>query len=313
MFAAAALLAIFFAPGQSGGTGFAMGSALTQTLWISNIRGGTQVTRQIAAALQALEEQLNTAQDPPAPAIELMRASDGAFNPYLGALAALWNIDGESPRVPAREEVAAALQQKQHDPGAYGKGMACDAALAVLRQNKARAAVINLGGNVLTYGRKPRLWAGGGKPFIIALRDPKGNANDTLGVFTLEGTNFISTSGSYEKYFTRGGVRYHHIFDAATGYPSRRDPGLVSVTVVTRNPEQETAKQSLPAGVLPAGVAGDALSTACFVLGYAQSRALLASHGADALFIYEDGSIKPVGQAKKIFTLTNSSYHWGLA
>ncbi|MDR3313418.1 MAG: FAD:protein FMN transferase [Oscillospiraceae bacterium] len=278
----AAVLLYSLAPRQVTQTDFDMGSVRRLTVWRSgNLR---------LAPLPSYEAQA-AAQPPPPPVEALIAATGGAFDPYIGALVALWNIDskdGSPPRVPAQAEIDAALQERALDPGAYGKGLACDFVLQALGgDRRIRGGVLDLGGNILTFGSKPF-----GAPFKVALRDPLGGANDTLGVFTLEGTHFLSTSGSYEKYFTQGGVRYHHIFDPKTGYPAARDPGLCSVTVLSDS-----------------GALGDALSTACFVLGYAQAGGL-PWNDRGALFLYEDGSIKALGDIEQMFTITNEKYHW---
>jgi len=260
-------------------TDFAMGSVLMQTWW------GRNYADWILEDIQQLEQELLSATEAPPLALEIMEASNGTFNPYLGALTKLWDVDGKG-YVPTPDEIVEALQQQVFDPGAYGKGAACDAAdltyITFSPFQRPRAYVINLGGNILTYGEKP--W---GRPFKIALRDPLRGPNDTLGVFTLKGTHFISTSGSYEKYFEQDGKRYHHIFDPETGYPANRDPGLVSVTVINDN-----------------GAIGDMISTACFVLGYEASLDLLAQYNCDALFIYEDGTILPVGGVMEYWSET---------
>ncbi|MDR2686773.1 MAG: FAD:protein FMN transferase [Oscillospiraceae bacterium] len=265
---------------------------MTQTHWKKR-NSYAKDEGMVLLSIRELEEKLANADEPPASALEIMEATGGAFNPYLGALVKLWNIDsrdGSPPYVPAQEEIDEALRKKDLDLGAYGKGAACDEVLWQMRPFfwPISTAVINLGGNILTYGKKP--W---GQPFQIALRDPKGGPNDTLGMFTLRGTHFISTSGSYEKYFERDGKRYHHIFDPETGYPAEREPGLVSVTVINDN-----------------GAAGDALSTACFVLGYRESQEVLQTYGCDAIFIYENGEVRATGGVRDYFTLTSPSYHW---
>jgi len=269
-------------------TDFVMGSVLTQKWW------GHNAADMALWNIQYLEQQLLNADEAPPLALEIMEASGGAFNPYLGALAQLWDIDGDG-YMPTQEEIAEALQKQELNLGGYGKGAACDTAnlwnLTFSPLNRPRGAVVNLGGNIAIYGRKP--W---GQPFKIALRDPKGGPNDAIGMFALRGTNFISTSGSYEKYFERDGVKYHHIFDPETGYPAERDPGLISVTVISSGPN--------------GGAVGDAVSTACFVLGYEDSQALLAQYGCDAIFIYEDGTARAVGGVRDYFKLEHSSYHW---
>jgi len=273
-------------------TDFVMGSILTQNLWTGDLGSPGEEADCIVDVCRALEEELNNTAEAPALALEIMEASGRAFTPYLGVLTKLWDIDGQA-YVPSREEINEALKQLEVDLGAYGKGAACDAALRVLENDNynVTAAVINLGGNILTYGKKP--W---NQPFKIALRDPKGGPNDTMGVFTLRGTNFISTSGSYEKFFERDGKRYHHIFDPQTGYPAERELGLISVTVINGN-----------------GAIGDMVSTACFVLGYEASLDLLAQYNCDALFIYEDGRVKNAGNAWDYFKLENASFYWDYA
>ena len=274
---AAALAGVLLTPQPQAYTGFAMGSVLTQTYW------GKTPAIHVSAAIGELEKNLLRIDErAPLLALEVMEASGGAYNPYLGALTRLWNINDE-PYVPTPLEVAQALEEREVDLGAYGKGAACDEILNIVTRFgfgfATRAAVINMGGNILTYGQKP--W---NQPFKIALRDPLGGPNDTVGVFTLRGTHFISTSGSYEKYFEQDGKRYHHIFDPETGYPACRDPGLVSVTVINDN-----------------GALGDMISTACFVLGYEASLELLVQYNCDALFFYEDGDVRPVGRVMEYY------------
>jgi len=283
----AGLITWYATPEQTEYTGFAMGSVLTQTYWSKRsikryaVSPAWSARHYIEGIIQGIElgfdpESLFYSGVAPPYVQEIFEASGGAFDPYIGAITKLWNIDSKDdspPYVPTRQEIEQALQKREFDPGAYGKGLACDGALTGAEYEGVKAAVINLGGNILTYGRKP--W---NRPFKIALRDPLGGPNDTKGVFTLRGTNFISTSGSYEKYFERDGVRYHHIFDPETGYPACRDPGLVSVTVINDN-----------------GALGDMISTACFVLGYEASLDLLETYDCDALFFYEDGDVRPVG------------------
>ena len=277
-------------------TGFAMGSVLTQTWW------RLDCADLVFENIQQLEQELLNATEAPERALEIMEASGGAYNPYLGALTKLWDIDGQA-RVPTQEEIDEALQKKELDLGAYGKGAACDAAnlwyITFGLIERPCGAVINLGGNILTYSHKP--WF---QPFKIALRDPKGGPNDTMGMFRLRGTNFISTSGSYEKFFEQDGKRYHHIFDPKTGYPAEREPGLISVTVINGDKQLNT---------IGGGALGDMISTACFVLGFEASRDLLAKYACDAIFVYEDGAVRAAGGVREYFRLDNSKYHWGEA
>ena len=156
----------------------------------------------------------------------------------------------------------------QLDLGAVGKGLACDRILELLaaQDKDIQGAVISLGGNILTYGSKPD-----GTAWKVGVVDPE-KPQDYLGMLTLTGTHFVTTSGDYERYVEVDGVRYHHIIDPSTGYPA--DSGVCSVTILSDN-----------------GMLGDALSTACFVLGAEQGLDLAREYGAEILIVTDFGEL----------------------
>ena len=173
----------------------------------------------------------------------------------------------------------------QIDLGAVGKGIGCDEARKMLEEADADAAVVSVGGSILTYGKKPD-----GKPWKIGIANPRNEDGESyLGSLTIDGTCSISTSGDYEKYVIEDGVRYHHILDQKTGYPA--ESGLISVTIVCDD-----------------GWLSDGLSTACFVLGYEDSLPLLETYQAEAVFVTEDKEVIVTDGLKDMFTLTDSSY-----
>ena len=173
------------------------------------------------------------------------------------------------------------------DLGAAGKGIGCDSVLEYLETQKdVTAALMNLGGSsVMTYGSKPD-----GSSWNVAVTDPRAeNDEEYLGVVALNGTEFLSTSGDYEKYFIEDGVRYHHIMDPSTGYPAKS--GVTGVTVVCDT-----------------GLEADALSTACFVLGVEKGSELLKKYNADGLFVDEDHHVYLTDGMKERFSLLQDSY-----
>lgn len=233
--------------------------------------------------------------------------SEGALDFTIRPLAALWNIEGDESKEfvpPSKEEINKSLEyvgldkvrtviethysddqalaQKDYylcltkadmilDFGAVGKGYALDKAREILQELEVGGALVTVGGSILVYGEKST-----GEPWRIGVRDPL-KPNDTsamMGYIELPaGTvNYVSTSGGYEKFKTYEGKDYHHILDGKTGYPA--DSGLLSVTVVCDN-----------------GLVSDGLSTACFVLGYDKSLALLEKYNAQAVFMDSDGDI----------------------
>ncbi|MDR1927395.1 MAG: FAD:protein FMN transferase [Oscillospiraceae bacterium] len=345
--AAAAVIAVFLLqPKPYADSSFAMGSVVEQTVWGKKENG--DLTARIADAIAALEneqlsaraqgsglwrinagealrtEEYGELQDALLLALELARATGGAFSPALGPLIDLWRIDnpdGAAPRLPSQAEIDAALSLCDYNDiadsdfslaaqgmklslGALGKGAACDSALRLLERDAVDGAVLSVGGNILTYGQKP-FW----QPFKIALRDPKGAAEESIGLFRLRGTNFISTSGSYEKYFEVDGKRYHHILDGTTGYPAETG-GLIAVTILLKKQGWSPGADYARAQNMQPGAVADALSTACFLVGFEDALPLLEAYGCEALFIYEEGIVKATPGARACLELTNEAYHW---
>ncbi len=153
------------------------------------------------------------------------------------------------------------------DVGAVAKGYTADALAAQLRAAGVTGALIDLGGNIYALGGK------GKEPFTVGIRDPQ-DAEALAAVVRVRDRSVV-TSGIYERGFTQDGVRYHHLLDPATGRPVQN--GLASVTIVSER-----------------SVTGDALSTACFVMGLERGMALVESlDGVEALFIGTDGTLHP--------------------
>ena len=85
--------------------------------------------------------------------------------------------------------------------------------------------VLNVGGNIRIIGTRPD-----GTGWKTGVRDPKNPDSNYCAKLLLADTSCV-TSGIYERYFTVDGVRYHHIIDKDTLYPSTL---FTSVTVVTK-------------------------------------------------------------------------------
>ena len=215
---------------------------------------------------------------------EISAQTGGAFSVTIAPVSALWTFTGmETNSVPTDEMRLATLplvdDQKialgdnntvtlpagmQIDLGGIAKGYIADKVAQLLRE-KAYAGIVSLGGNVYTVGTKPD-----GSKFSVGIKDPEATHLSKAIIYTGDCT--VVTSGTYERGFSFGGVRYHHILDPKTGWPAQSD--LVSATFVTDS-----------------SMTADALATACIVMGSEKSLELAAAQGLDAIFIKKDGTV----------------------
>ena len=152
----------------------------------------------------------------------------------------------------------------QIDLGAVAKGYAADVSLDMLSDSKAAGAVLNLGGTIALYGKKPD-----GSRFRIGVADPE----EPAGYFGYleRDSGVIATSGGYERFFEKDGKRYIHILDPSTAYPA--DNGILSVTAVCGS-----------------GARADALSTALFVIGLDKAEEYYRAHKDFDFIILTDKS-----------------------
>jgi len=150
------------------------------------------------------------------------------------------------------------------DLGALAKGYATEQAARWLSENGYEHYAINAGGNIRAVGTKPN-----DENWIFGIEDPSGETAYLAKVPVTLGS--LVTSGSYLRYFTVDGVRYHHIIDAETLMPLDT---FQSVSVLTEN-----------------SALADALSTALFNLSETEGLALVESlEGIEAFWVRADGT-----------------------
>ena len=272
----------------------AMGSSLELTAWTADEKGavaafdavfaeferldrlmsvwkeGSDVTRVNAAAGRAPVRVSAETLEVLTVARQASDWTDGKFDVTFGALSGLWKFDQDQDgTIPSRAAVAARLPDVDYtaldiDPaagtaflrrpgmrvhlGGVGKGYAMDRSAAILRARGFNDFMIQSGGDLFVSGRR------GDRSWRLGIRDPRGPAERSFAALDLTDGTF-STSGDYERFFIKDGVRYHHILDPDLGEPARL---CRSVTIVART-----------------GVLADVLSTGVFVLGPDKGMALI--------------------------------------
>ena len=150
------------------------------------------------------------------------------------------------------------------DLGGFAKGHAVDNAAQILERHGIAHAIVSAGGDSRVIGDRR------GRPWTIAIRDPRQPAQ-VVAVLPLEDVS-ISTSGDYERFFVRDGVRCHHVIDPRTG-KSALD--VRSVTILAAD-----------------GLTTEGLSKSVFVLGVEAGMRLVESQpGVDAVVVDATGRL----------------------
>lgn len=209
----------------------------------------------------------------------ITKLSNGCFDVSLNNIIRVWGFDSDNRHIPEASVIDSALklsgwkdvklfgenkifkQRKvELNFGAIAKGYAVDKAINILRKSGIKQALVNAGGEVSVIGNN----------WIVGIQHPD-EINSIIKRIKLNGYT-VATSGDYEQYFEVDGVRYHHILDPETGYPSR---GLQSVTIINKS-----------------NAFADALATAVFVMGEEKGMKLIESlDDTEVMIIDERGRI----------------------
>jgi len=171
---------------------------------------------------------------------DVSRRTGGAFDVTIGALSG-WRFRPDDPAMPSQAQIDAQRKLVDYrrlvldpregtaflerpgmrlDPGGIAKLYILRAGLRRL-EGRCDRALVNGGGDVAAWT------AAGAPPWRVGVRDPRAPSGLIGAVEVSRG--FVASSGDYERYFERDGVRYHHILDPRTGRPARGAHGVTLV------------------------------------------------------------------------------------
>ncbi len=227
-------------------------------------------------------------------ALELAERTDGAFDPTIAPVLALWGFGPEGRpgsvpdaeqieevrritghrhiAVPADDRIQKRIPEATLDLNAVAKGYAADQIGVLLKQKGLTNHYVEIGGDLVVSGHnhKGQAWRIG-----IEQADPAAPPGTALAGIAHVSGMALAGSGDYRSFHEDpDGDPYAHILDPRTGKPVRHRLGGVTVAA-------------------PTCLEADGIATAVFVMGLENGLHWIDEHPeVEALFIYrrEDGT-----------------------
>ena len=225
--------------------------------------------------------------------VDVFELTDGKVNVAMGSVLEVWHDyrtagmqKPDMARVPDRSELEQADRytdisrvkiarnastvyltesSMKLDVGAVAKGYAVGKLCELLKERGVGSAIVSAGGNVQTMGTRAD-----GTPWRVGIQNPDTSSKNVyLHALRLEDMSLV-TSGTYQRFYTVDGVRYHHIINPDTLMPWNE---YQAVTILCRD-----------------SAMADALSTAVFNMSLEQGQALIESmEDTEAIWVMPDG------------------------
>ncbi|CAM4352667.1 FAD:protein FMN transferase [Zobellia nedashkovskayae] len=212
---------------------------------------------------------------------QISEITDGAFDITFASMDDIWKFDGSMKTMPSPEDIRESIKNVGYEKiilnpiertvylsqkgmkisfGAIGKGYAADKAKEFLVSKQVLGGIINAAGDLTTWGTKAT-----GEKWLIGIANPLSDEKIFSWLPVVESS--VATSGNSEKYVTFDGVKYSHIINPRTGYPST---GINSVSVFAKSAEL-----------------CDALATAVYIMGKEDGLALINQLGVTEVILID--------------------------
>ena len=217
-------------------------------------------------------------------AVYASQQTEGGFDVTVGPLVKLWDFKTNTlPSVASIAEnlplvgyknivvdhtastVFLAQPGVQIDLGGIIKGFAADKAVEILKNHGIDDGIVAVAGDIKVFGRQldGRLWH-------VGIQNPRQENDEAQLLATVDLDDVgISTSGDYQRYFMKDGIRYHHLLNPKTGYPESL---CRSVTIIA-----------------PTATLTDAFATGIFVMGPEKGLGVLEKLGMEGVVVDHQG------------------------
>ncbi|MHC5268951.1 FAD:protein FMN transferase [Enterococcus sp. LJL98] len=177
-------------------------------------------------------------------------AQQSHLNIAIGPLVQTWRIGFSDARVPTEAEIQhllaitdprkIILDQEARtvylkkagmllDLGCLAKGFIAELLITYLKEVGVKSALLNLGGNLVTFGPSPKH---SDQYWRIGIQNPIKERKQSLIVLKTKNQSVV-TSGIYERSLMHDSQQYHHILNPKTGYPIQTE--VVSLTILSSN------------------------------------------------------------------------------
>lgn len=174
-------------------------------------------------------------------------AKNSFLNIAIGPLTRAWHIGFSDEKVPTQDEIEKLLvvidpkciqlneveksvyleAGMSIDLGALAKGFIADLIIKELKEENVLSALINLGGNIVTFGNSPNEER---THWNVGIKNPK-ETQETYEFILKINNKSVVTSGIYERVLKKDNEKFHHILSSTTGYPVATE--MLSLTIIS--------------------------------------------------------------------------------